>query len=53
MRYILENKEREKNVKEKDHIDAFLMGIAATLRSFDPYHVNLAKTKIFTAVQDI
>ncbi|CAI6371973.1 unnamed protein product [Macrosiphum euphorbiae] len=54
MKYILANKERaENNSKEKDDIDAFLTGIAATMRKFDPYHINLAKTKIFTAVQDI
>lgn len=54
MKYILANKERtENNAKEKDDIDAFLTGIAATMRKFDPYHINLAKTKIFTAVQDI
>ncbi|KAL4135718.1 hypothetical protein QTP88_007313 [Uroleucon formosanum] len=48
MKYILEN-----NTKEKNDIDAFLTGIAATMRKFDSYHIHLAKTKIFTAVQDI
>ncbi|KAL4098041.1 hypothetical protein QTP88_022713 [Uroleucon formosanum] len=50
---ITNNERTENNDKEKDDIDAFLTGIAATMRKFDPYHINLAKTKIFTAVQDI
>lgn len=29
------------------------MGIAATMRSFNSYNINLAKTKIFNVVQDL
>ncbi|XP_068624798.1 uncharacterized protein [Battus philenor] len=35
-----------------DPVDAFLMSIGATLKTFSPYHLNLAKTKIFSVVQD-
>lgn len=35
-----------------DPIDAFLLSIGATLKTFSPYHLNLAKSKIFSVVQE-
>ncbi|XP_026493599.1 uncharacterized protein LOC113398875 [Vanessa tameamea] len=35
-----------------DPVDAFLLSIGATLRTFSPYHLNLAKSKIFSVVQE-
>ncbi|GBP29051.1 Transcription factor Adf-1 [Eumeta japonica] len=35
-----------------DQIDAFLLTVGATLRTFSPYHLNLAKSKIFAIVQE-
>jgi hypothetical protein len=35
-----------------DAVDAFLAGLAPTLKTFTPYYLNLAKTKIFSAVQE-
>ncbi|XP_035456931.1 uncharacterized protein LOC118280715 [Spodoptera frugiperda] len=35
-----------------DSVDAFLLSIGATLKTFSPYHLNLAKSKIFAVVQD-
>ena len=35
-----------------DPIDAFLLSIGATLKTFSPYHLNLAKSKIFAVVQE-
>lgn len=35
-----------------DKIDSFLLSIGATLKSFTPYHLNMAKTKIFAVVQE-
>ncbi|CAH2060397.1 unnamed protein product, partial [Iphiclides podalirius] len=35
-----------------DPVDAFLMSIGATLKTFSPYHLNLAKSKIFAVVQE-
>ncbi|XP_026761274.2 uncharacterized protein LOC113520207 [Galleria mellonella] len=35
-----------------DPVDAFLLSIGATLKTFSPYHLNLAKSKIFTVVQE-
>lgn len=53
MKYLLENKKNSESNNQKDPIESFLMGIAATMKSLDPYHANLAKTKIFNAVQEI
>ncbi|XP_053619007.1 uncharacterized protein LOC128680165 [Plodia interpunctella] len=35
-----------------DPVDAFLISIGATLKTFSPYHLNLAKSKIFSVVQE-
>lgn len=35
-----------------DPVDAFLISIASTLKTFSPYHLNLAKSKIFAVVQE-
>lgn len=35
-----------------DPVDAFLLSIGATLKTFTPYHLNLAKSKIFAVVQE-
>ncbi|XP_028172150.1 uncharacterized protein LOC135084316 [Ostrinia nubilalis] len=35
-----------------DPVDAFLLSIGATLKTFSPYHLNLAKSKIFNVVQE-
>ncbi|CAG9796240.1 unnamed protein product [Diatraea saccharalis] len=35
-----------------DPVDAFLISIGATLKTFNPYHLNLAKSKIFAVVQE-
>jgi len=54
MKYLLENRQRsETTTSQKDPIDAFLMGIAATMKTLDPFHANLAKSKVFTAVQEV
>ncbi|CAI6363910.1 unnamed protein product [Macrosiphum euphorbiae] len=52
MKYLLEKKETTKE-SDIDPVDAFLKGIGATLKTFDPYSLNLAKSKIFNTVQDI
>ncbi|PZC72481.1 hypothetical protein B5X24_HaOG211105 [Helicoverpa armigera] len=35
-----------------DPVDAFLLSIGSTLKTFSPYHLNVAKSKIFAVVQD-
>ncbi|XP_011881772.1 PREDICTED: uncharacterized protein LOC105569709 [Vollenhovia emeryi] len=34
-------------------VDAFLAGIAPTLKSLSPYYLNITKTKIFSIVQEV
>jgi len=50
MKYLLEKKGTSKE-SDNDPVDAFLKG--ATLKTFDPYSLNLAKSRIFNTVQDI
>ncbi|XP_034836693.1 uncharacterized protein [Maniola hyperantus] len=38
--------------ESSDPVDAFLLSIGATLKTFSPYHLNLAKSKIFSIVQE-
>jgi len=52
MKYLLEKKETTKD-SVIDPIDAFLTGIGTTLKTLNPYYLNLAKSKIFNAVQEI
>lgn len=35
-----------------DPVDAFLLSIGSTLKTFSPYHLNVAKSKIFAVVQE-
>lgn len=35
-----------------DPVDSFLLSIGATLKTFSPYHLNVAKSKIFAVVQE-
>lgn len=44
--------ERESDYDTSDPVDAFLLSIGATLKKFSPYHLNLAKSKIFHIVQE-
>ncbi|XP_013148919.1 PREDICTED: uncharacterized protein LOC106111396 [Papilio polytes] len=37
---------------KSDPLDAFLLNVAATLKTFSPYHLNVAKTEIFNVVQE-
>ncbi|KAG6464799.1 uncharacterized protein LOC115453342 [Manduca sexta] len=44
--------ETQSEFDASDPVDAFLLSIGASLRTFSPYHLNLAKTKIFSVVQE-
>lgn len=50
MKYIL-NKEASQTTTSIHPVDAFLSGIAPTLKTLNPYLLNLAKTEIFATVQ--
>lgn len=53
MKYILECKETKTSQQSVHSVDTFLSGIASTLKTLNPYNLNLAKRKIFAIVQDI
>jgi len=45
MKYIIENNKKTKDYKHP--IDAFLEGLAPTLKNLPPYYQHLAKEKYF------
>jgi hypothetical protein len=51
MKYIIENNKKQNHYKHP--IDAFLEGLAPTLKTLPPYYQHLAKGKIFSVVQDL
>lgn len=52
MKYMLE--QNEKTIQQVIHpIDAFLAGLAPSLKSLSPYHLNIVRSKIFNTVQEI
>jgi len=53
MKYLLESKNNNPEKNKTDPVDAFLLGIGSTMKTFDPYFLNLAKSKIFNIVQDM
>lgn len=50
--YLLDKIKKEKRT-DQHPIDAFLNGIAATIKNFSPYYQHLAKSKIFEVVQQL
>jgi len=52
MKYLLETKKNEEK-KTSDPVDAFLLGIGSTMKTFDPYFLNMVMSKIFNIVQDM
>jgi len=54
MKYLLDKKSKEENETTlKHHVDTFLTGIASTIKALDPYRANIAKTRIFSIVQEL
>lgn len=52
VKYLLEQNEKT-NQQSTHPVDAFLAGLAPTLKSLSPYHLNIAKSKIFNVVQEL
>lgn len=50
MEYVLQ-KNQDKAERVEHPVDAFLNGIAPTLKNLNQYYLNLARTEIFTTVQ--
>jgi hypothetical protein len=51
MKYIIENNKKQNDYKHP--IDAFLEGLAPTLKNLPPSYQHLAKGKIFSVVQEL
>jgi len=51
MKYIIENNKKQNDYKHS--IDAFLEGLAPTLKNLPPYYQHLTKGKIFSVVQEL
>lgn len=45
------NAKNQNNTFSQYPVDAFLAGIASTLKTLSPYYLNLAKSEIFAIVQ--
>ncbi|KAL1516271.1 hypothetical protein ABEB36_000190 [Hypothenemus hampei] len=53
MKYILEKNKSPSRPDQIHNIDAFLSSLAPTLKNFSPYYQNIAKSKIFSIVQNM
>lgn len=51
MEYLINKNENQTATSTPHPVDAFLAGVAPTLKSLTPYYLNLAKSEIFTCVQ--
>ncbi|XP_031357871.1 uncharacterized protein LOC116181629 isoform X2 [Photinus pyralis] len=52
MEYLIsDKKDKQVTTAPQHHVDAFLAGVAPTLKSFTPYYLHLAKSEIFHTVQ--
>jgi hypothetical protein len=53
MKYLVENDHKRQAEPPVDPIDAFFKSIAATLKTFSPYHQNICKSRIFEIVSEV
>lgn len=53
MKYVLMSRSKNTEKEEQHSIDAFLQGLAPTLKSFSPYLQHVAKGKIFQVIHDL
>lgn len=51
--YPAESNDLRLQVASSHSVDAFLAGIAPTLKTLSPYYLNITKTKIFSIVQEV
>lgn len=51
--YPVESNDLRLRAASSHSVDAFLAGIAPTLKSLSPYYLNITKTKIFSVVQEV
>jgi hypothetical protein len=53
MKYLVESDKERQAEPPVDPIDAFFKSIAATLKTFSPYHQNICKSRIFEIVSEV
>jgi len=53
MKYLVESNEERQAEPPVDPIDAFFKSIAATVKTFSPYHQNICKSRIFATVSEV
>jgi hypothetical protein len=53
MKYLVESNKKRQAEPPADPIDAFFKSIAATVKTFSPYHQNICKSRIFAIVSEI
>lgn len=53
MKYMIQENGKQQNQNDTHPMDAFLNGLAPTLRNLPPYYQHLAKGKIFSVVQEL
>jgi hypothetical protein len=53
MKYLVESDKGRQAEPPVDPTDAFLKTIAATVKTFSPYHQNICKSRIFAIVSEV
>jgi hypothetical protein len=53
MKYLVESDKERQAEPPVNPIDAFFKSIAATVRTFSPYHQNICKSRIFAIVPEV
>jgi hypothetical protein len=53
MKYLVESDKERQAEPPVDPTDTFFKGIAATVKTFSPYHQNLCKSTTFTIVSEV
>ena len=53
MKYLVESDKKRQPEPPVDPIDAFFKSIAATVKTFSPYHQNICKSRIFAIISEV
>jgi uncharacterized protein (DUF1499 family) len=53
MKYLVKSDKERQVEPPVDAIDAFFISIAATVKTFSPYHKNICKSRIFAIVSEV
>jgi hypothetical protein len=53
MKYLVESDKERQAEPPVDPIDAFFKSIAATVKTFSPYHQNICKSRIYAIISEV